>query len=359
MAIFAFHGLQGGMMDWEGIPVYPAGQQPYGGDVAGMHARHFGADLVITLMDHWALAHETLVGLKTAAWMPIDCDPLSSLDFNRLTAGHEVWPVPLSRFGERVLREAGWDIPANPSKTKKPAPLYVPHGIDTQATWIPPEDRDALRDAMGVSGKFVVFMDAANMDKQRKGYIEQIAAFSRFHARHPDTMLVIHAVEESPNGLKLPEVVARMGCADAVKFNSQYLITAGMIEPEQLRGSYGMADLYSGCSLAEGFGLGPLQAMACGVPTAVTNGSTMPEVQGGGGWLVKGEKAWASGHNSWWQRPLIDDIVRVYEKAYRRDGPYQAKKAAARQSAVRYDVGTVMKDHWVPALAKLEEWACG
>lgn len=52
MAIFAFHGLQGGMIDWQGIPVYPAGLQPYGGDVVGMHARHFGADLVITLMDH-------------------------------------------------------------------------------------------------------------------------------------------------------------------------------------------------------------------------------------------------------------------------------------------------------------------
>ena len=283
--------------------------------------------------------------------MPIDCDPLSVFDYSRLIAGHDPQPIALTRFGERMLEEA------RPEGKWRKA-MYIPHGIDT-GVWRPPDDRKTLREAMGVDDKFVIFMNAANMDKQRKGYAEQFAAFSRFHHRHPDTMMIVHALTDTSQGLKLDELATRMGCRDAVKFNSQYMLMSGMITPEQLRGSYGMADVFSGCSLAEGFGLGPLESMACGVPTIVSDNSAMPEVQGKAGWLVKCEKAWAAGHNAWWGRPLIDQIVKTYETAYAKGPAYHAKKAAAREQAMKYDTDRVLKEHWVPVLEKLEEWACG
>ena len=53
VALSAFHGQAGYLRRAEiapgmTIPVYPAGQHPYGGDSVGMHARHWGADLVIS-----------------------------------------------------------------------------------------------------------------------------------------------------------------------------------------------------------------------------------------------------------------------------------------------------------------------
>lgn len=351
IAISAFHGLQSGPMEWQGHTVYPAGDSPYGGDIIGMHARHFKADLIIMLMDEWACPGDTMHGLKVACWMPVDCTPLSQFDYDRLSEGHHPWPLPLTRFGERQLREAGWDG----TDGYRRAPMYVPHGIDT-TVFRPPDDRKALREAMGVDDKFVIFMNSANLDKQRKGYPETFAAFSRFHVKHPDTMLVIHAKENHPSGLDLPKTAARMGCADAIKFNSQYLIAAGLVEPEQLRGSYGMADVYINASLGEGFGLGPLEAMACGIPTIVADNSAQPEVQGSAGWKVKCEKAWAAGHQSWWGRPLIDDIARKLELAYRRDGSYFAKKSAAREQALKYDADHVLAEYWKPALERLETW---
>ena len=65
-------------------------------------------------------------------------------------------PIAMSRFGHKVLTEAGF-----------PA-LYAPHGIPTDV-WKPPEDREALRGKLGLEGKFVIGINAANQDPVRKG----------------------------------------------------------------------------------------------------------------------------------------------------------------------------------------------
>jgi glycosyltransferase involved in cell wall biosynthesis len=49
---------------------------------------------------------------------------------------------------------------------------------------------------------------------------------------------------------------------------------------------YNGADLFIFLSLYEGFGLPPLEAMACGVPVVVSNVSSLPEVVGAAGILV-------------------------------------------------------------------------
>jgi FkbM family methyltransferase len=251
VAVSAYFGLRGGMLEWRGLPVYPSGQAPYGGDVVGMHARHFAADLVLLLADLWCVPHETLTGLNVAAWMPIDCEPMGMMDAGRLKAYGGAIPVAMSRFGEKQLTDAGFD-----------PVFYVPHGIDT-SVFRPPEDRRGLREAMGVDGKFVIFMNAANMDKQRKAFPEQVAAFARLHARHPDTLLILHTITETSFGVDVQEVVSRAGVADAVKFSSQYLMTAGLVDQDMLAASYGAADLVTSCSYGEGFGLPIVEAQAC------------------------------------------------------------------------------------------------
>jgi len=56
----------------------------------------------------------------------------------------------------------------------------------------------------------------------------------------------------------------------------------GFIDEEDKPYLYNLADVFVYPSFFEGFGLPPLEAMACGVPTIVSNNSSLPEVVGDG-----------------------------------------------------------------------------
>lgn len=60
----------------------------------------------------------------------------------------------------------------------------------------------------------------------------------------------------------------------------------GYISDPDLPALYSAADLFCFPSLYEGFGLPPLEAMACGTPVVCSNTSSLPEVVGDGGLLV-------------------------------------------------------------------------
>jgi len=63
----------------------------------------------------------------------------------------------------------------------------------------------------------------------------------------------------------------------------------GYISQEELALWYNAAELFIYPTLYEGFGLPPLEAMACGTPVIISNTSSLPEVVGGAGILVSPE----------------------------------------------------------------------
>lgn len=68
------------------------------------------------------------------------------------------------------------------------------------------------------------------------------------------------------------------------KLNLQkHVIFLGYVESEDLPALYNGADLFVYPSLYEGFGLPPLEAMACGCPVVISNTSSLPEVVGDAG----------------------------------------------------------------------------
>lgn len=71
----------------------------------------------------------------------------------------------------------------------------------------------------------------------------------------------------------------RLGIADQV-------IWLGMVSEEDKVALYAAAKLFVFPSLYEGFGLSPLEAMACGVPVVCSNRTSLPEVVGDGGLMV-------------------------------------------------------------------------
>ena len=73
--------------------------------------------------------------------------------------------------------------------------------------------------------------------------------------------------------------VEELGLRDRVLF-------LGYVPDEDMATLYSHADLFAYLSLYEGFGLPPLEAMACGAPVLVSNVSSLPEVVGDAGVLV-------------------------------------------------------------------------
>ncbi len=69
------------------------------------------------------------------------------------------------------------------------------------------------------------------------------------------------------------EIVRKLNLTEDVIF-------AGYVPDEDLPAFYNLADLFVFPSLYEGFGLPPLEAMACGVPVVCSNTSSLPEVAG-------------------------------------------------------------------------------
>ena len=72
---------------------------------------------------------------------------------------------------------------------------------------------------------------------------------------------------------------------------SDRVIHTGLVDKEELVDFYNLADLFVFPSLYEGFGIPPLEAMACGTPVIAADNSSIPEVVGDAAVLFNGNDA--------------------------------------------------------------------
>ena len=337
--ISAFWGLTGTTTEWLGHQVLCGGQHDYGADILPAHCRAVKADLAITLMDAFVLDPAQLTDTDVLHWMPVDCAPLSALNRKYLAASGKP-AVAMSHFGGRMLAEAGFAPRA-----------VIPHAVNLEV-FKPPEDRAAVRRAYGIDDRFVVGINAANKSRgpDRKGFAEQLLAFSRFRKKHPEALLLIHALSASPAGVDLEPLISDLGIAGDVILTDPYLYLTGKVSPADLARWYGALDVYANCSYGEGFGLGVLEAQACGTPVVITDCSAMSELCGAG-WKVSGEPWWHTEHKAWWLRPSPSQITRAFEKAWQGAA---ARRPQARQFALGYDPGKILAGSWKPLLDSLE-----
>ena len=277
-----------------------------------------------------------LQSMNVAHWMPVDCKPLSVMDKQILTTG-KGQPIALSMHGKQELEAEGFH------------PLYVPHSVDTSV--FKPADRDAIRAEVSLQDRFIVGINAANLDACRKGFSEQFAAFREFHRKHDDAILLVHSRANTVNGADLNLMARRRGIADAVMFADQVELFAGRLTSDHMARWYSILDVLSNCSYGEGFGLPVLEAQACGTPVVVTNWSSMPELCGAG-WMTEGQPWWNVRHSADWLAPSIPSIVDAYERAYEEA---HTLRAQARAFALQFDATRVLMDCWKPALEKLAE----
>lgn len=344
LAISTGFGLNGSRLNWDGLTVYPGDDW---NRTAHQWALHHGAGepcTVITLMDVWPLDLDIFSAIekqgRLASWCPVDHKPVPS-GVSRFFEVTGAIPIAMSRFGERELRDAGFD------------PLYVPHGVDT--TMYAPKDRSDLRDMLKIpQDAFVAGMVANNQGQAlpRKAFSEALAAFSLFRADHPDAILYMHTdMTGFRQGLDLGRLAERSGIPiESLKVTDPVLMDYG-IPPGVMAGIYNIFDVLLSPSFGEGFGVPIIEAQACGTPVIVTDWTAMPELCGSG-WKVGGTIFDHPMAEAFWMRPDVPQIVEALEAAYAARCDDRVRRAA-REFALQYDADKIVDDYWKPALDRI------
>ena len=329
--------MRGGMMEYDGLPIYPGAQDGYGNDVVGMHARHFNAELVVTLTDSWVFKPLAMKGIPWVAWTPIDHDPVPPGVSFALKNGYGV-PVAYSRFGVEKMTEAGL------------APLYAPHGCHED--YFVHVSKKAARKALGLpQDAFIVGMVGVNQGApNRKSYPQSLEAFSKFKKKRPDAFLYMHTRLVSGMGLNLEKLIEHLGIeAGSYKVPRPYDLLLG--EPEShLNLVYSAMDVFLCPNMGEGFGVPIIEAQASGVPIVGTNFSTMPELCFFGE-LIEGIPYYTN-QSSYQRIPTVQAIVRGLEKVYDYDRETLRKGSARARRGIKrgYHPDTVTTEHWGPVL---------
>ena len=164
--------------------------------------------------------------------------------------------------------------------------VVIPNGVDE--AFRPVADRKLIaefRRCKNIPGNIILFVGTI---EPRKNLTTLLHAYARMSGRGAiEHRLVIGG---STGWMYEPvfALVQDLGLADSVIF-------PGFLSPEELPLWYNAADVFVYPSLYEGFGLPPLEAMACGTPVITSNASALPELVGQAGVLVDplDVEAWA------------------------------------------------------------------
>ena len=196
--------------------------------------------------------------------------------FGRAFAAWYGWLIPkLAKRAKRVVTVSDFSRQRLADTTGVPADQIdvVPNGVDPKFVPASNEAVDALRKKFDLEGPYVLVLGSL---EPRKNLATLLKAWKILSSKRPDLTLAL------------------AGGSNLSIFSGDDLDVQAL--PRVKRLGY-VADedlpaLYSGCesfvfpSTYEGFGLPPLEAMACGAPVVCSNATALPEVVGEAAVLV-------------------------------------------------------------------------
>jgi glycosyltransferase involved in cell wall biosynthesis len=134
-------------------------------------------------------------------------------------------------------------------------------------------DLEAARRMTGIPGPFLFFLSTIQPRKNVERLVEAFEMLER-----DDLLLVIAGMSgwlSEPTERRISQS-PRAG----------QIVRMGHVADDLVPALYNAAEAFVLPSLYEGFGMGVLEAMACGCPVVTSNGSSLPEVAGGAAILV-------------------------------------------------------------------------
>ncbi len=129
----------------------------------------------------------------------------------------------------------------------------------------------------GIGGKFIFYFGNFNPHKNVKTLVE---AYHRLPEKIKNEYQLVLGGRRDRYCTDLEKMIKRLRIEEKVIFT-------GFISEKDLPAIYSAAELFVFPSLYEGFGLPPLEAMACGAPVITSNTTSLPEVVGEAGILVR------------------------------------------------------------------------
>jgi alpha-1,3-rhamnosyl/mannosyltransferase len=150
----------------------------------------------------------------------------------------------------------------------------IPLGVEEQFSPAPPAEVQRVRGWYEIPGPYLLTVGNLEPKKNLVGLLE---LFGRLVDEIPHTLVI----------------AGRTAWGDTRPFRRALEVLPpervkllGYVPREALPALYSGADLYLQLSWYEGFGLPPLEAMACGVPVVVSRGGALPEIAGPGAVIV-------------------------------------------------------------------------
>ena len=160
-------------------------------------------------------------------------------------------------------------------------------GIDEAFRPLAEDQVAAFRSKRGLPERFILFVGTIEPRKNLTTLLEAYAVFRRDVrdqeiGNRKSKIENLHLVIGGAKGWFYQDVFARV---EELGLEGQVMFP-GYIPVSELPLWYNAAELFVYPSLYEGFGLPPLEAMACGTPVVAANTSSLPEVVGEAGLTV-------------------------------------------------------------------------
>jgi glycosyltransferase involved in cell wall biosynthesis len=138
--------------------------------------------------------------------------------------------------------------------------------------------RRATLERYGIRGRYVLYVGGINGRKNVAGLLEAFAQLTQA-ADGASPQLVICGKRQWATA-EIEAALSRLRLGERVVFT-------GYVDEHDLPALYSAAELFVFPTLYEGFGLPPLEAMACGTPVVTSAVTSVPEVVGDAALLVE------------------------------------------------------------------------
>ncbi|MCB9809563.1 glycosyltransferase family 4 protein [Candidatus Peribacteria bacterium] len=143
------------------------------------------------------------------------------------------------------------------------------NAVGAEFTPAPLAEQTRIRERYDLPGRFLLYVGNWSQHKNVPRLLRAFAKL-RSHPDYHDVQLVITGTP-NPRYPEVPDTIAQLQLQEQVR-------TVGHVPLTDLVALYTAATVHVHPSLYEGFGIMPLEALACGTPTLVSHTSSLPEV---------------------------------------------------------------------------------